>query len=535
MELIPTKSTFTPTQPITVDAVGADSVELWHLDRLVQVAEVVDGSATFPAQPIGGYGLVARSAGGTSALSAVDVLHSPFDRPRYGFVADFPSAHGPQELVETARTLHLNLIQFYDWAHRYAQLVPDTDDYIDPLGRQLSLTTVREMTTALRGINTLSMGYAAVYAVGGVDWDTWEQAGLFKADGEPHRFTDDLLLVVDPSNEQWMKHFTGDLTQSMEQVGFDGFHLESYGWPKRAFRADGTVCDLNDAFATLLSRIHTDAPPARYMFNNVNDFPTWSTTKAPQDATYIEVWAPHNTLAHLGNLIERARAFQPGVAPILAAYLSVYRDEPVERADATARLTMATIFSHGATHLLMGEGDRVLVDPYYPRNHQAGETTRQLMSSYYDFLVRYGDLLLAPDAVDVTRSYTGGINEDIVADAPDGVRLSTDAEPGTIWIRVVRTGRGLIIHLINLTGQDEIGWDVAKRPVAGVSGVRLRALKTLAMRTPHAASPDGDPALRPLPVQSDGLYDVISLPDLGAWTVVVLPDPESWPAPDQQR
>jgi dextranase len=533
MELIATKSTFSPAEPITVDAAGAGRVELWHLDQLIASAVVdTDGRATFPPQAIGGYGLVARDGdGGWLRPSAIDVLSSPFDRPRYGFVADFPAHHAPDELVATARRLHLNLIQFYDWAHRYAQLVPDTDDYLDPLNRELSLPTVAAMATALHELNTLALGYAAVYAVGGVDWDRWQPAGLFKADGEPHRFPDDLLLVIDPANEEWMKHFTADLDQSMKQVGFDGFHLDSYGWPKRAFRADGSVCDLNDAFSQLLTRIHHDVPASQHMFNNVNDFPTWSTTRAPQAATYIEVWAPHSTLAHLGTLLERTRAFRADVPPILAAYLSVYRDAPLEQADATARLVMATIFSHGGTHLLNGEGDRVLVDPYYPRNHEASASTRALMGDWYDFLVRYGYLLLAPEAVDVTRSYTGGINEDIIAVAPDGVRVSTDAEPGSVWIRVVRTRRGLMLHLINLTDQSEIGWDVAKQPIASVTGVRLRVLKTLATLAPLAANPDApDPALTELPVESDGQYDVITLPPLTAWTVIALPDPDGWHA-----
>jgi hypothetical protein len=68
----------------------------------------------------------------------------------------------------------------------------------------------------------------------GQEWDQWKEGrAFFKSDGQPHRFTDDLLLGFDPSNENWMGHFTDDLDQSMKkEVGFDRFHLDSYGWPK---------------------------------------------------------------------------------------------------------------------------------------------------------------------------------------------------------------------------------------------------------------------------------------------------------------
>lgn len=539
MKLIPTKATFAPSESIEVEFIDESAersrdlaLQLWHLDRLVETVPIVDGWARFDAQQVGGYSLAAvdpTDPASPVATSALDVLNSPFDRPRYGFVAEFNAGRDPAGLSATVRGLHLNLIQFYDWAHRYAQLVPDTAEYLDPLNRPLSLATVRSMTAALAQAGSRSMGYAAVYAVGGIDWEAWKDAGLFKTDGEPHRFTDDLLLVVDPANERWMKHFIDDLRRAIEEVGFDGFHLDSYGWPKRALRADGTVCDLNEAFPRLLERIRTDLPSSQFMFNNVNDFPTWSTTKTDQDATYIEVWAPHTTLGHLGGLIDRARGFGSATPPILAAYLSVYAHAPVASADDAARFVMATIFSHGGTHLLNGESDTLLVDPYYPKNHLAEASTKLLMSNWYDFLVRYGDLLLATEAIDVTRSYTGGINEDLIFIAPDGVRISTDPEPSSIWVRVVRTNLGLVVHLINLSDQTEIAWDTAKHPVIWTTGVRLRMLKTLGLRPPMVADPDANPSLQQIPLIDDGsAYDEIELPELGVWTMLVLPDPLHW-------
>jgi dextranase len=542
VKIIPTKATFAPSEAIQIEVLtesmqshGEIDVQLWHLDRLIETARVTDGWASFSSPGVGGYGLIAiRRDDPTSPLvtGAVDVLESPFDRPRYGFVAEFNSGRESVELVRTARVLHLNMIQFYDWAHRYAQLVPDTIDYLDPLNRKLSLTTVMSMTSGLSKLGSRSMGYAAVYAVGGVDWENWKEAGLFKTNGDPHRFTDDLLLVVDPANERWMVNFISDLRRAMLEVGFDGFHLDSYGWPKRAQRADGSICDLNIAFPVLLERIRADLPSSEFMFNNVNDFPTWSTVKTDQDATYIEVWAPHTTLAHLGGLIARARGFGSATPPILAAYLSVYLESSRESADAAARLVMATIFSHGGTHLVNGENDTILVDPYYPKNHKAEKSTKEMMQDWYDFLVRYGDVLLAPEAIDVTRSYTGGINEDLIFVTPDGVQVTTDAEPGALWVRVVRTRLGLIVHLINLMAQCDTRWDGPKEQVKSVGGTRLRLLKSLGLQPLIFADPDKDQSLQQLPLIDDGsAYIEFELPELGTWTMLILPDPDNWPAP----
>lgn len=535
MNLVPSKASFSPSDSIEIElerSPGEEGreyvIQLWHLDTLFLESVAAGSKFVFAPQAFGGYGVKALDP--TEGMKCVaetsfDVLNSPFERPRYGFVAEFGEGRSPDELVRTVRKLHLNMVQFYDWAYKYAQLVPDTEMYLDPLNRELSLATVRGMTKALSGVGSKSMGYAAVYAVGGTEWDQWKEAGLFKSNGEPHRFTDDLLLVVDPSNEKWMEHFTGDLDQSMKEVGFDGFHLDSYGWPKKAFKADGTICDSNDAFATLLTRIRRNVPSSVFMFNNVNDFPTWSTTQTDQDATYIEVWAPHASLRHLGLLIDRARACRQGFPPILAAYLSVFSTAPVTEANDAARLVMATIFSHGGTHLLNGEGDVVLVHPYYPKNHKLDDATAQLMRDWYDFHVRYGDLLLAPEAVDVTRSYTGGINEDLIFSTAAGQVILTDPEPDAIWVRVVRTDVGLVVHLINLIGQEETNWDRGKSPIPDVKGLRLRFLKTLSVGLPYLVEPERSPWPAYIETKDDGSdYLEIDIPDFGAWAMIVLPN-----------
>jgi hypothetical protein len=247
--------------------------------------------------------------------------------------------------------------------------------------------------------------------------------------------------------------YDDQLAAVLERTGVRSFHLDQYGWPKFAMRSDGQRVDLAAAFTDLLAAVRARLPLTSFMFNNVNDFPTYATARAPQNATYIEVWPPHSTLEDLGRLATTARSYRPERPPILAAYISCYaRDE--HRANVCATLVMAAVFSHGGTHLLLGEDSNVLTDPHYPHNHRISPDSLGLFAAWYDFHVRYGDLLLDQTQVDVTESFTGGINKDLVLSGPDSVVFSTQAWPGTVWTRVVRTSLGLVVHLINLVGQD---------------------------------------------------------------------------------
>jgi dextranase len=513
-ELIPTKATFAPGEPIEVEVRGEGPViSLWHLDRKVGEAVTENGVARFPAQPEGGYGVE-----GGGASSAIDVLADPFRRPRYGFVARYDAGRDVAGVVENVRRLHLNAVQFYDWMYRHASLLPSGDDFEDALGQRISLDTVRRLAAAIREAGSLPMAYAAVYAVGREAWPEWEDAGLFRADGTPWMLGD-FLWNVDPTNERWVSHFVDDLRAALG-VGFAGFHLDQYGAPKRALRADGSEVDLADAFPALLERLTADVPEGRMLFNNVNDFPTWSTASASQVATYIEVWAPHVGLGHLAELVTKARSYAPERAVILAAYLSSHRGDEAG-ARAAERLQHAVVFSHGGTVLLHGEESSVLTEAYYVSNKQISPESSESTRRMYDFAVRYGDLLFDRDSVDITRAHLGGENLEFRVEAP--VPVATDCEPGALWSRVIRTREGLLISLIDLSAQEDDLWDSPKASFVPLAGVRV-AIERVRHQPPrfHFADPDGSPALIELEPSFDGSHDVVELPPFAPWAILLV-------------
>lgn len=516
-ELLPTRASFGLDDAVEIEVRGlaeATPVSLWHLDRKLDeaVATPDDPIVGFGRLDAGGYGVE-----GAGAQTALDVLADPLDRLRYGFVVDFRAGRDITGVADNVRRLHLNAVLFYDWMYRHAQLLPTDEVFEDALGRAVSLATVRDLTAALSEVGSLPMGYAAVYAAGREHRPEWEAEGLYHADGNPWTLGDDFLWNVDPSNERWVTHLAAELAAARAHVGFAGFHLDQFGAPKRAQRRDGSVVDLAVAFRVLIDRLHAELPGARLIFNNVNDYPTWSTAGAAQDATYVEVWSPHDRLDHLGALVTKAKALAPTRSVSLAAYLSVFDGDEAAAREAMC-LELATVFSHGGTCLLHGEEDAVLVDPYYVRHHRMDGSTAEEARRYYDLAVRYGDLLFDRTAVDVTRTHTGGINEEIRIGA--SVPVATDCVPGAIWARVLAGSSGTVVSLVDLSGQDEVGWNAPKRAGRPVAGTTI-AFERSGRSAPRVfvASPDA-PGLRRLQPDFDGRHDVVSLPPFRRWALV---------------
>lgn len=470
MALIPDRANYSPGHPVVIElSAPAPADGMAVVSRLNEVVRTVPVAAVATAVDLGSFDRGGYGVRIGSSATAFDVLDDPFERPRYGFVVKLTDGSDAPAVSRFFRRLHLNLAQFYDWAYRHSQLMPPEQHYVDPLGQERDLGTVDRMAEALADGGTTPLGYSAVYAIGSDEVADWGESLLLRSDGEPYRLGEDFLVLVDPAEPRWLEHYLGQLESVLDGTRLRGFHLDQYGWPKFATRGDGARVDLSASFVTLLGAVRDRMPLARFMFNNVNDFPTLATAPAPQDATYIEVWAPHTELQDLATLATNARAARPQHPPILSAYLTCYREGDL-RANNAAGLVMATAFSHGASHLLLGEDGHTLTDPYYPRNHVLAVESIDFLAAWYDFAVRYGDLLFDAAARDVTESFTGGINEDVVITGAD---FSTKADAGTVWTHVVRTPLGLVIHLINLVGQTETAWDAGKNPTAALAGTSL--------------------------------------------------------------
>lgn len=525
--LLPTRSSFRPDDRVEVevqvdetDAVFDGMLTVWHLgDQVMKTAVRGRGTYLLPDLGEGGYGVELEVDGLLVARTALDITADSRARLRYGFVASYAPAKDVDAAAQLARRLHLNGIQFYDWAYRHADLVGGGEVYNDALDQPISLDTVRELVAAYRAVGTDSIGYAAVYAVGPAEWDRWKDHALLRPSGEPYALGD-FLFIVDPAAPEWSTHFRADLLRSSAAIGFDGYHLDQYGYPKFAATPDGTLVDVAESFASLIAEVRAELPDARLIFNNVNDFPTWRTAALPQDAVYIEPWAPNDTLQSLAELVRRARASSLGQPVVLAAYQHVYDSVLASVGDRSTALTMATLFSHGATQLLVGEQGHLLVDPYYVRNQAAEPETLSLLARWYDFLVEHDALLMPSEISEVTSSYVDEYNGDLDVTFADA-DVTSDPVAGSVWRRVTSSDRGLVVHLINLCGQQNILWDAEREPIVtpGSGELRFRRVRDRVPRV-RVADPDGSARLVDIPVRLEGDIAIAELPTLNVWQVV---------------
>ncbi|HEX4223460.1 MAG TPA: glycoside hydrolase family 66 protein, partial [Pseudonocardiaceae bacterium] len=437
---------------------------------------------------------------------------------RYGFVVDYRPDREPGAVADNVRRLHLTDIQFYDWAYRHADLLGGGETYADALDQPISLATVRALIDAVHDAGATALGYAAVYGVGNAEWERWSYAALNRPTGEPYGLGD-FLSLVDPAEPGWLEHFTADLQTAVDSVGFDGFHLDQYGYPKFAERADRTRIDLAESFATLIAFVRARLAATRLVFNNVNDFPTWRTASTRQDAVYIEAWPPNVTLGHLATVVNRAHSLANGKPVVIAAYQHVYDSALVEEADRATAFTMAALYSHGATQLLCGEADRILVDPYYVRNHVIEPSTAALLKRWYDFLVEHGELLGLPD---VTGSFAGSYNDDCDISF-DGIPVTETPTAQSIWRRVTAHGDRLVMHLINLADQDDAEWDAPRKPIASRAESTLR-IRGVGPKVPRVriADPDRQASLVDLPVIEAGDHVTVDVPAPHIWQLIVI-------------
>jgi dextranase len=522
-ELLPTRSTYSAGDSVAIEVRGArgtGEVIVRRLgDEVLRVGYAGGDSIVLAWLPEGTYGIELVLADAT-ARTAIEVTTDARARLRYGFAVDYAPGRDLVGIADLARRLHLTDIQFYDWAYRHADLLGGGEEYRDALDQPIALQSVRDLAAAVRAVGARALGYAAVYAVGPAEWDAWKHRALLTGAGQPYGLGD-FLFLLDPASPDWLASFGGQLQRAVTEVGFDGFHLDQYGYPKRAVLPNGTQVDVAASFATMIESVRDALPTAQLVFNNVNDFPTWVTARLRQDAVYIEVWAPQVTLGSLGAVVSRARSVAGAKPIVIAAYQHVYDSAPASASDLATSFTMATLFSHGATHLLAGEADRILVDPYYVRNHVVEDSTAALLKRWYDFLVEHDAILMDPAIVDVSGSYAGDYNDDCDVTFA-GLAVSSTADAGTVWRRITSVGGRLVVHLINLVGQEDALWDAPRNPPRPVSGsLRFRRVGD-AMPRVRVADPDAAGRLIDVAVTLDGTHATATLPAFGVWQVVVI-------------
>jgi dextranase len=446
--------------------------------------------------PAGGY---AVSLGG--ARTAFDVSRYPDEYVRNGFLCDFSSAdEGDEAGADSLARYHITHVQFYDWMYRHHELLPPSDEFTDPMGRSLSLRAVRSKARACRERGMRPMGYAAVYGSEAEWFSARPETMLYLEDGSMI-VAGGLFGIADISpGSAWSGRFVAQLSEAVRVVGFQGFHLDQYGFPKAAFDSAGRRVELAECFAPLIDAAKgamkeaagvEPAEAGSIFFNCVNAWPLEAVASSAEDATYVEVWDPNSEYRDLAELVRRMRALAPGKTAILAAYIRPFKDPLVGEAERenSALLARAVISANGGDHLLLGEQSGILRVPYYADYARCRESFAPVLADWQDFLVRYRDLLFAHELEDVSKTWMGGINEEIRA---SGVPTSIDYRAGTIGLSASRGPRGLTVNLVNLLGLPDSRWNEPKPDPAQEGELTFDILLPGAASAGFRASPDDD-------------------------------------------
>ena len=519
IDIYPAKGTFTPGEPISLFAelltkVSADAtiqLAIYHLADSIAEIEIpvsLDPGAhrvSLLWQPetkmLGGYGVRAtlvhpRTEREGSYTTAFDVLTTWSDYPRYGFLCDFgPGRQDVEQVLDALLKYHINGLQFYDWLYRHDTLVSPTEEYVDPLGRPLSLHTVERFVGAAHQRGMAAMPYLAVYAASLEFARTHPDWALYDELGKPYTF-EDFLGLMDPSpGSPWIRHLLDQCGEALKRLSFDGLHVDQYGEPRSGFTAAGEPVDIPTAFASFVELLKKRYGSAPVTFNAVKNWPIDSLAKTPQDYLYIELWPSTPYYRDILNVVLESRGKSSGKPLVIAIYL------PAER-PINVRLVDALILSGGATRIELGEDQRLLSDPYFPKHQAIDLQLKRILRAYADFAVRYGELI-GPRAEDLA---------DLELALPDGV-----------WSVARRSGSRLAINLINMAGLEDPVWTESHPAPQTLNNFPVRLFVDEKVQHVFYTCPDNDDlAMKPLSWSSGDRWIEVIVPSLEFWTMLVI-------------
>ena len=500
------------------------SEEVARLTQAVHLVagETVTAESTWmpPVAAPCGYGVDLQVLDGTgqalaAASTAFDVLEHWTQAPRYGFLTDFgPDRADFEQTMLWLTKYHVNGLQFYDWMYRHEQLLLPVDVFDDPLGRRLSLATVEKLIDAAHARGIAAMPYTAVYAASVPFFQQHPDWALLDAEGHPIPFGDDFLMIMNPApRSSWTEHLLGQFAEVLGKMAFDGIHLDQYGDPKVGFDIQGNRLDLADTLPAFIDATRRVVRDGTLIFNAVGNWPIETVALSEEDVVYIEVWPPYTLFQDLHQLIIEAQHLGGGKPVILAAYVDPTREQNVLLSD-------AVIFASGGFHIELGEPGKILADPYFPRYGQMSGELATVLRHYYDFAVRYENVLSQG-----TQDTTVRRAERVVI---EGIDTDVERTCRKVWV-ITREGDGYeTISLINLLDVTNPEWNgpLMKNP-APLTGLRVRYYTNLPIQRVWWASPDVEtPQAQALDfsIGSDegGTYVTFRVPLLVYWDLIAL-------------
>lgn len=548
-DIYPNKAQFLISQEVEIVIEWSDSIDIDLIDinmtisKLDDICIIVDESIHIDKNNksivkldnsflIGGYGvdvIINIDNKQCETLStAFDVVSSFKDAPRYGFLSEFNDEDilDDQDILYMKK-LHINMIQFYDWMYRHEDLVCEHNKYVDLMGKYVSKDAIINKINLCHENGMKAIAYGAIYAASTEFYNGHKEWALYNSNDKPITFIDVFYIMNIHKTCPWHQHIIEQYEKTITKLDFDGIHMDTYGFPKKGYsKVNNTneLVHLDEHFGELINdtkaKLQHIKEDVALIFNNVGNWPVYSTASANQDIIYVEVWDPYYSYNHIREIIVQARNIT-NKPIILAAYLKPFMEESQNKAGYALKLLTASIVANGAYHLIMGEEKGVLTQGYYVDYYKMNDEIAYDMRKYYDFIVRYSDIFFDQSLMDVTMTHCYGDNMEYLFESNE---FSATATPNKIWTIIKENNTRKVISLINLLGND-VNWNKGKVKPNDVIDIKVKIQVEKNVKNVYSISPETvKPQQIEYEIKSSTRENILALKlcKMDLWSVIVV-------------
>jgi dextranase len=454
----------------------------------------------------------------TSDHYVFDVVKDWIQVPRYGFFTTFSTPEDIDKKIEQMAEFHINAIQFYDWFEYHGNYTPIKSEYTI-LNKPIIRNQVIKKIKKAQEIGMKAMAYTAIYAAAEPIYKEHPEWALRDKFGKPLKF-ENWLYFMNPGNSSgWHDFLMKQFIESIKMFNWDGIHLDQYGkgWTENAYWNETRV-DMEKAFLTFINdainEIRKYNPRLKLIFNLVNAWPYETIAKySMSDAIYIEVWPPWNTYADIQKLIQIGKTYT-NKAIILAAYTPNHLP--------TILLLDATIFANQGFHIELGEGNGILIDPYFPKYATLSEDAEKALKIYYECITRYEAYIYDKD---IQRLSEENVNISIYESSSIPKLENILVIPYSKQINGKEQAK--IIHLVNFIGIPTMSWKTLQQEPKNITNIpievkisreSIKNIEGVYFITPDRGN--SDPILLNYMISDFGIK--FTIPSLKYWDIIII-------------
>jgi dextranase len=482
------RSFYRTGEEILLASVPAGAARVVACRATGEVVEAEPGkTARFRDLGPGTHALQALDAGGHLLAEELTTIGThQGERPVHGFATSFRDEDIPTVLA-WHRALRTTVVQIYDWMASYTDPLGPPGGWNDPSNRPVSFEGLRALASGLGELGAVAHAYAPIYAVGNAFAAAHPEMLMYEGGGKAIRFLDQIVLA-NPANVDWQRHFVDAYGSAADAIGFGGFHVDTYGYPRIAQDCDGEAIDLRLAYESFLKFLRSARPADLISFNQVNGVPSAACLPDGPGFRYCEVWPPNNDWRHLEGLLDRSSGRAGLLAQRegelmrgnLACYPPVWGiDSPSGPVEGSAReaalrtdlCTDAIATCLGTSLLVYGDRAAALCDPYYPKHARLTTAEAATAIAWRRFALRCRDLFLEGED---TSWYEIGDENGAVAVVADAA-VSPEPVGGELFARVVHCDDLVAVAVLDLTGSRSGRWSEPTQP-GNVTSVTVRVL-----------------------------------------------------------